>query len=642
MAQTLLEIRSFPRESSLFSYALSDSQRTTTDTSTIWGPGTLSGRALLALGEVTIRGINSLVIRRRLATIRLRAPTLNKSMCDDLLELSRPGLYSASIGKEAHRLVLSQICAESQYSMLVLAVCDWSKDEARLIILALIQSSLGFLSAKRGEEIYNFLIAIIQAKDEWKDLVMEAAQLLRSTFQDQRVLISHPLHIVCTETPAQLLPLSTLQKSYSPKMRAKIWLSLHTDGLPWQKRMLGIEETMGQYQASQLDSSSPVLLDAITDVIIFTRPDFSFDLQSAAIRCLRKMNNPRWKRVCELFGFTGGPSIESLDLPNDSQKTLPLRFSPNAHSAEELADAQEVLRKVSSNTWDSSFAFDKLAKLCIYTAFPSQINDGAILLTLRNICHDLASSRTQVALGVCALTILELRRVIEVLIRDVHLILCSMDLTEKISAIRSFCDFLATVFQVEDPYNKISRSMAIAVIQLSRQAPEMEHPVVHVCREIADAKPMLPFSKIQAIHSCDYRQNIWIALQASGMDLDARLLEVTSILPTTDKSTRRSFDALADAVIFTSEAFGDELRNSAITCLLDHCVKSRQWDILHQVFSFDSRVQRLMFTTLRTQLSQAELCDWIRAYPPSAHVSDLFLLLSGWAIGIECITGTSR
>jgi hypothetical protein len=68
---------------------LSVSQRTTTDTSTIWGPGTLSGRALLALGEATIRGIDALLIRRKLATIRKRGPYLTQTMCDDLLELCR-------------------------------------------------------------------------------------------------------------------------------------------------------------------------------------------------------------------------------------------------------------------------------------------------------------------------------------------------------------------------------------------------------------------------------------------------------------------------------------------------------------------------------------------------------------------------
>jgi len=76
----------------------SDSQRTTTDTSTTWGPGTLSGRALLALGEATIRGIDALLIRRRLATIRIRAPSLADPMYKDLLELCRPAMYSPKGG----------------------------------------------------------------------------------------------------------------------------------------------------------------------------------------------------------------------------------------------------------------------------------------------------------------------------------------------------------------------------------------------------------------------------------------------------------------------------------------------------------------------------------------------------------------
>jgi hypothetical protein len=49
-------------------------------------------------------------------------------------------MYSQRIGKEAVRLILTQICAESKYSMFVLAICDWPQDEARLIIRQLISS----------------------------------------------------------------------------------------------------------------------------------------------------------------------------------------------------------------------------------------------------------------------------------------------------------------------------------------------------------------------------------------------------------------------------------------------------------------------------------------------------------------------
>ncbi|KIJ45342.1 hypothetical protein M422DRAFT_46804 [Sphaerobolus stellatus SS14] len=50
--------------SSAFSYNTSDSS------STVWGPGALSGKALKAVGELGLDLLSSLVIRRRLSTIK--------------------------------------------------------------------------------------------------------------------------------------------------------------------------------------------------------------------------------------------------------------------------------------------------------------------------------------------------------------------------------------------------------------------------------------------------------------------------------------------------------------------------------------------------------------------------------------------
>lgn len=147
---------------------------------------------------------------------------------------------------------------------------------------------------------------------------MEAAILLRSMFQDQHLLIGHPIHILSTPE-SNALPLSTLQKIYSSTMRSEVWLSLHACGLPWQDRMRKIKEIMAT--ELELDLSDSNLLEAINDVVIFTgqdllhlrhsvdlnictpRSNFNLELQSAAISCLRQINGARWKPVCELFGF---------------------------------------------------------------------------------------------------------------------------------------------------------------------------------------------------------------------------------------------------------------------------------------------------------------------------------------------------
>lgn len=66
-----------------------------------WGPGTLAGRALLAVGEVTLRAAERIIILRRLAVIRSYLTCLKEDgvaavsssyvekMFDDILELSR-------------------------------------------------------------------------------------------------------------------------------------------------------------------------------------------------------------------------------------------------------------------------------------------------------------------------------------------------------------------------------------------------------------------------------------------------------------------------------------------------------------------------------------------------------------------------
>jgi hypothetical protein len=78
------------------SYATSAVDSTTTFASTIWGPGTLAGKALEALGEATLRGVENIVIRRKLAAIRSVFPHTDTTdiadidaAYDDVLELSR-------------------------------------------------------------------------------------------------------------------------------------------------------------------------------------------------------------------------------------------------------------------------------------------------------------------------------------------------------------------------------------------------------------------------------------------------------------------------------------------------------------------------------------------------------------------------
>lgn len=72
------------------------SNGTTITSSTVPGLGEISGRAILALGKVALRGAEYIIIRRRLDTISAKFPHHNadripgiEQMYDDILELSR-------------------------------------------------------------------------------------------------------------------------------------------------------------------------------------------------------------------------------------------------------------------------------------------------------------------------------------------------------------------------------------------------------------------------------------------------------------------------------------------------------------------------------------------------------------------------
>jgi hypothetical protein len=76
--------------------SLTSSECTTSTSSTVPGLGELSGKAILALGRVTLRGAEYVIIRRRLEAISAKFPHLNvdqtpgiEQMYDDVLELSR-------------------------------------------------------------------------------------------------------------------------------------------------------------------------------------------------------------------------------------------------------------------------------------------------------------------------------------------------------------------------------------------------------------------------------------------------------------------------------------------------------------------------------------------------------------------------
>ncbi|KAK7048600.1 hypothetical protein R3P38DRAFT_3619402 [Favolaschia claudopus] len=287
--------------------ALSDSQRTFTDTSTVWGPGTVSGRAILALGEAAIRGIDALIIRRRLATIRLRAPRLTAPMCKDLLEFCRPNMYSVRISEQAIRLTLRQICGSRKDAAypFVVQLCQWPPGEARLIMLKLVYSIPGFYPApafKFGvERMCDFLMAVVQLKARWRALILEAVMVLNHIYSPLGI---HPICTIANEISSghAQSPLSSLQESHSAGMRSAIWISLQKCGFPLQDRLKGIERTLHRNQQITVAQ----FVDAFSDIAILLGPLFGSDIHHAALETLKTIPATRWLAIYEQFSMEVG------------------------------------------------------------------------------------------------------------------------------------------------------------------------------------------------------------------------------------------------------------------------------------------------------------------------------------------------
>ncbi|KAJ6459665.1 hypothetical protein C8R45DRAFT_1221372 [Mycena sanguinolenta] len=144
-------LRSSPSMASLASSLSSISIYTTTSSKTAWGPGTLTGRAILALGKAAIRGAERVVIAKRISIMRSHLPCLEEragphtsfmdGVFDDLVELSRPELYSDSIRIPAMELILTQI-SSGHTSYLINSLSAWLLEDIILLVKEIVSVSM--------------------------------------------------------------------------------------------------------------------------------------------------------------------------------------------------------------------------------------------------------------------------------------------------------------------------------------------------------------------------------------------------------------------------------------------------------------------------------------------------------------------
>ncbi|KAJ7658001.1 hypothetical protein B0H14DRAFT_3078127 [Mycena olivaceomarginata] len=181
-------LRSSPSMSSLASSVSSLSIYTTTSTKTQWGPGALTGRAVLALGKAVIRGAERVVIAKRIAIIRDHVPCSRERggidtsfmdrIFDDLLELSR--LDSAM------ELILNQI-ASTQTTYLIHCLSKWFLDDLILLMTEIISVSLfcesGFIEPRLVNTYLSALPEGSQPLEPCIAFIAELAQENGTTFE---------------------------------------------------------------------------------------------------------------------------------------------------------------------------------------------------------------------------------------------------------------------------------------------------------------------------------------------------------------------------------------------------------------------------------------------------------------------------
>ncbi|KAJ7367223.1 hypothetical protein DFH08DRAFT_836882 [Mycena albidolilacea] len=541
----------------------SDSQRTSTDTSTVWGPGTVSGRALLALGEATIRGIDALLIRRRLANIRLRIPFLTGSMCNDLLELCRPGMYSVRIAKQALGLTLTQICAgpESSVYLFVISLCKWSRQEARFILLELVRSLHEVIHPPgwKLERFYDLMIAIIQVQDRWRSFVVEAAVLLDKA---SSIPITHPIHLLSAEATADLpeSPLSNFQEAYSQSMRFKTWISLQACGMSMQDRMRKTEEILLQPK----NSSTARTVDALADVLIFvgwSQSHLDFDIQSSALECFQSITAAQWHSV------QNQPALANFMWEDATPDTGGVSNSMHA----QVSPQTPLSRPIVPQTLTQAMARKMLGQI-----WGSEVD------------------RIRCAISVGKLSKNQVADILKTLLTIDQISICKT-IPFNVLAAEQLCEFLAIIFQITGEY--ISGDIAW---DSELSSFPIQHPVI----------------TILGINVNGQRDSIrlatWRVLQTHGLRLESRVSQIQDILSRKPEvSNHQIFDAVADASIFTSENFSHELRSSAFDCLFKYWSAPRLkqielYDLLKDNYGFYHELER---RTLMREVPMNKLYD---------------------------------
>ncbi|KAJ7111298.1 hypothetical protein C8R44DRAFT_856616 [Mycena epipterygia] len=301
--------------------------------STVWGPGTLAGRAILALGEATLRGLDRVIdresraIQKRLEAIRGSVPHLAPEMYCDLIELARPDLYPQYILEAATDIVFHQL--ELGYgAALALSVAQLSLSEARLVMLRMLisrdfdvldeDSPMGARSPRKALDVLTMLV---QLRPE---MTASCFDVLDQLFLNPHICMrlfrfrDHPILRIRAEEdlnipPICRTPLSELQLRFSQDRmyRWKSWKLLESAGHPIESRLLQLNAVLLNAVAQE-SCWTPDFFDAAFDLFDFLSYSQVPELRRAAtdqlIACI-SFSRDSWEPLSVVLDFISRSTI---------------------------------------------------------------------------------------------------------------------------------------------------------------------------------------------------------------------------------------------------------------------------------------------------------------------------------------------
>ncbi|KAG6917568.1 hypothetical protein DXG01_002037 [Tephrocybe rancida] len=138
---------------------------------TVPGPGSLTGKALKALGELTLRSLDRIVIYKRMRTVPTLFPHTElhaqgraeiSQAYDELLELSRPGLYDRGLRNTAVSILVTQV-KNGHIHQLVEALGRWHPYSLEVFLQKMLHMTRSVKSAQDIEKLDQFEITLPQA-----------------------------------------------------------------------------------------------------------------------------------------------------------------------------------------------------------------------------------------------------------------------------------------------------------------------------------------------------------------------------------------------------------------------------------------------------------------------------------------------